>query len=83
VMGIPRIGVHCASAGAYVSDLPWRKQIGKRNPRLKKASIQTTRRIQKEDSKAPRWIAADALRELTSRAVQDRLGKTERTMKKD
>jgi 4'-phosphopantetheinyl transferase EntD len=57
--------------------------IGKRNPRLNKASIQTARRIQKKDSKAARWIAADALRELTSRAVQGRLGKTERTMKKD
>jgi 3-methyladenine DNA glycosylase AlkD len=59
------------------------RQIGKRNPRLNKASIQTARRIQKKDSRAARWIAADALRELTSGAVQRRLGETERTKKKD
>ena len=38
--------------------------IGKRNARLKKAAIQTAREIQATDSKAARWIAADALREL-------------------
>jgi len=38
--------------------------IGKRNARLKKAAIQTAREIQAMDSKAARWIAADALREL-------------------
>ena len=41
------------------------RQIGKRNPRLRKAAMQTARRIQKQDSKAARWVAADALRELT------------------
>ena len=38
--------------------------IGKRNTRLKKAAIQAAREIQATDSKAARWIAADALREL-------------------
>jgi 3-methyladenine DNA glycosylase AlkD len=49
------------------------RTIGKRNARLNKAAIQTARRIQELDSKAARWIAADALRELTSDAVQKRL----------
>ena len=49
------------------------RQIGKRNLRLNKASIRTARAIQKLDSAAARWIAADALRELKSDAVQKRL----------
>jgi 3-methyladenine DNA glycosylase AlkD len=40
------------------------RQIGKRNPRLRRAAIAEARRIQKLDSRAARWIAADALREL-------------------
>lgn len=38
--------------------------IGKRNLRLRRAAIATAERIQKIDSRAARWIAADALREL-------------------
>lgn len=41
------------------------RQIGKRNPRLRRAAIAEARRIQRLDSRAARWIAADALRELT------------------
>ncbi len=40
------------------------RQIGKRNPRLLKAAMATAREIQKIDSRAARWIAADTLREL-------------------
>ena len=40
------------------------RQIGKRNPRLRRAAIATAKDIQKTDSKSARWIAADALREL-------------------
>ncbi len=40
------------------------RQIGKRNPRLRRAAIAEARRIQKLDSRTARWIAADALREL-------------------
>jgi len=46
------------------------RQIGKRNSALNKIAIQTAKEIQKIDSKSARWIASDALRELTSRAVQ-------------
>lgn len=43
------------------------RQIGKRNPRLRRAAMAEARRIQKIDSRAARWIAADALRELRRR----------------
>lgn len=49
------------------------RQIGKRNIRLNKAAIQTAREIRRIDSRSARWIAADGLRELASRAVQQRL----------
>jgi 3-methyladenine DNA glycosylase AlkD len=49
------------------------RNIGKRNLRLNRAAIATARRIQKSDSPAARWIAADALRELRGDAVQSRL----------
>ncbi|HVU25535.1 MAG TPA: DNA alkylation repair protein [Opitutus sp.] len=38
--------------------------IGKRNPRLRRAAMAAARKIQRIDSRAARWIAADALREL-------------------
>ena len=40
------------------------RQIGKRNPRLRHAAITEAKRILKLDTKAARWIARDALREL-------------------
>jgi 3-methyladenine DNA glycosylase AlkD len=49
------------------------RQIGKRNRRLNRAAIASARRIRKQGSRAARWIAADALRELESPAVQSRL----------
>jgi 3-methyladenine DNA glycosylase AlkD len=49
------------------------RQIGKRNLRLNRAAIRTAERIRKQNSRAARWIAADALRELRSVAVQNRL----------
>jgi 3-methyladenine DNA glycosylase AlkD len=49
------------------------RNIGKRNLRLNRAAIVTALRIQKFDSRAARWIAADALRELRGEAVQTRL----------
>lgn len=51
------------------------RQIGKRNLALNTRAIASARRIQKRNSKAARWIAADALRELESRAVRERLQK--------
>ncbi len=49
--------------------------IGKRSVKLNKAAIRTAKEIQRMDSQAARWIAANALRELQGAAVQERLGK--------
>ncbi|MGQ9584567.1 MAG: DNA alkylation repair protein [Anaerolineae bacterium] len=48
------------------------RQIGKRNPRLNQQAIKMARQMQQRDSPSAPWIAADALRELTSDAVQKR-----------
>jgi 3-methyladenine DNA glycosylase AlkD len=49
------------------------RQIGKRNRRLNRAAIRVAREIHRLDSPSARWIASDALRELQSPAVQERL----------
>ena len=49
------------------------RQVGKRNLSLNVAAIGAAREIQERGTKAARWIAADALRELTGDAVQERL----------
>lgn len=54
------------------------RQIGKRSEGLNRRSIETARDIQRMDSRAARWIATDALRELTSEPVQERLRTTRR-----
>jgi len=51
------------------------RNIGKRNMSLNKKAIKVAREIQKIDSKSARWIASDAIRELTSEKVQKRLEK--------
>ncbi|HKN23485.1 MAG TPA: DNA alkylation repair protein [Candidatus Acidoferrum sp.] len=54
------------------------RNIGKRNRRLNREAIATAERIRREGTRAGRWIAADALRELRSQAVQQRLRRQER-----
>ena len=49
------------------------RQIGKRNISLNQAAIEEAERIAAIDSKAARWVATDALRELRSDEVQARL----------
>ncbi|TET46326.1 DNA alkylation repair protein [candidate division TA06 bacterium] len=51
------------------------RQIGKRNPNLNKEAVKLAKEIKKLDSSAARWIASDALRELESKAVRERLRK--------
>ncbi|HJW27762.1 MAG TPA: DNA alkylation repair protein [Saprospiraceae bacterium] len=51
------------------------RQIGKRNLPLNKLAIATAHQIKKMESSSARWIASDALRELTSPAVAKRLKK--------
>ena len=49
------------------------RQIGKRNKLLNKKAIVVAKEIRKMDSPAARWIAADAIREMTNKKVQARL----------
>lgn len=49
------------------------RQTGKRNRHLNALAIETARQIAKIDSRAARWIASDALRELTSSKIQSKL----------
>ena len=49
------------------------RQVGKRNPALNSLAIETAREIRALDSKAARWVASNALKELESEAVQRRL----------
>ena len=51
------------------------RHIGKRNTALNKAALESAARIKNKDSRAARWIASDAIRELTSEAVKKRLKK--------
>jgi 3-methyladenine DNA glycosylase AlkD len=47
--------------------------IGKRNRRLNQRAIEVSHQIASLDSRSARWIAADALRELTSGKIQEKL----------
>jgi 3-methyladenine DNA glycosylase AlkD len=49
------------------------RQIGKRNIALNRAAVAAAGEIQRMDSKSAKWIASDALRELTGEAVQKKL----------
>ena len=51
------------------------RNIGKRNLNLNEAAIDAAKEIKRLDSKAARWVAADAIRELESDAIQSRLRK--------
>lgn len=51
------------------------RQIGKRNMALNKRAIGVAEKIHKGDSKSAKWIASDAVRELESEKVQERLKK--------
>ncbi len=51
------------------------RNIGKKNQKLNRAALNAAKEIQRIDSKAARWIASNAIRELESEAVQRRLRK--------
>jgi 3-methyladenine DNA glycosylase AlkD len=51
------------------------RNIGKRNMALNRRAIEVAGEIRETDSKAARWIAADALRELKGEKVQRRLAR--------
>ena len=52
------------------------RQIGKRSSGLNSRAVRTAEQIGRIDSRAARWVARDALRELRSDAVQARLRKS-------
>lgn len=54
------------------------RATGKRNAALNAAAITTARRLAESTEPGPRWIGKDALRELTSPSVVQRLRKTAR-----
>jgi len=49
------------------------RQIGKRNINLNKLAIETAERIRSQNTRSARWIAGDALRELTTEKTRQRL----------
>jgi 3-methyladenine DNA glycosylase AlkD len=56
------------------------RHIGKNNTSLNKKAIVVASEIKKMDSKSAKWIAADALRELESEKVQERIHKQSQSM---
>jgi 3-methyladenine DNA glycosylase AlkD len=49
------------------------RNIGKRNRALRRAAVACARRIAQQDSRAARWVAADAIRELTNPKIIKRI----------
>ena len=49
------------------------RQIGKRNKKLNSEALKVALEIQKIDSKSAKWIANDAIRELTSEKILKRI----------
>jgi 3-methyladenine DNA glycosylase AlkD len=56
------------------------RQIGKRNPRLRRKAIATARKIHQQGSPSARWIASDALRELSHVDLKESPGNGNNTM---
>jgi len=56
------------------------RQIGKRSLRLNREAIATAEDIARSCSRSAKWVASDALRELTSEVVQTRLGRPAQQM---
>ncbi|MBN2604142.1 MAG: DNA alkylation repair protein [Candidatus Thermoplasmatota archaeon] len=71
---LPLIKRHSTDERNYVKKaVNWAlRNIGKRNASLNKKAIKTAEEIQKIDSKTARWIASDAIKELTSEKIQKR-----------
>lgn len=74
---LPLIAQHATDDRNFVKKaVNWAlRQIGKRSRDLNEAAVRTAQEIRRTDSKAARWIASDALRELTSDKVRQRLKK--------
>jgi len=51
------------------------REIGQRSPELHAAAVTVARRLQEAESRAARWVGSDALRELTSEKVAQRVAR--------
>lgn len=73
---LPRIIRQASDERNYVKKaVNWAlRQIGKRNRHLNARAIETAEEIAQSEGRAARWIAAEALRELTSAKVQAKVG---------
>jgi len=58
------------------------RNIGKRNIPLNNKALQTAKKIKNIDSRSARWIAADAIRELTSQKIQEKIHKKKKKKEK-
>jgi 3-methyladenine DNA glycosylase AlkD len=58
------------------------RQIGKRNTALNKKALALAHDLKQSGSSAARWIASDAIRELTSDSVQHRLATKKKRIQK-
>jgi 3-methyladenine DNA glycosylase AlkD len=74
---LPLIEKHSDDARNFVKKaVNWAlRQIGKRSLKLNKLAIETAERIKVQATPSARWIASDALRELKSPVVRERLAR--------
>jgi 3-methyladenine DNA glycosylase AlkD len=72
---LPIIKKHSVDSRNFVKKaVNWAlRQIGKRNVNLNKIAIRFSENLFGNESKSGKWIAADALKELTNRKIQVRL----------
>ncbi len=72
---MPLLILHAVDERNYVKKaVNWAlRNIGKRNVSLNKKALTAAYEIQKSNSRSARWIAADAIRELQSQKVQQKL----------
>ena len=78
----PLIKKHSTDDRNYVKKaVNWAlRNIGKRNIYLNKKAVEVAKEILKIDDKTARWIAKDAIRELTSNKVKERLDKKKKSI---
>jgi len=74
---LPVIENHAFDSRNFVKkSINWAlRQIGKRNRDLHELACETAKRIRLQNTTSARWIAADALRELNSEKVIERLNR--------
>jgi 3-methyladenine DNA glycosylase AlkD len=72
---LPIVEAEAADDRVYVRKaVNWAlRQIGKRSRGLHPQALRAARRISKQDARSARWIASDAIRELESPAVRERI----------